>query len=101
MPREHVVSGAMPASLHSSLNDLAHKFASDVLDAIRSASLADLHAESGAGAALTHARHDKRTFRVETKGSEEVVARWSELGFSGTPPVQTVFEDAAPGTSVE
>jgi hypothetical protein len=30
-----------------------------------------------------------------------VVARWSELGFSGTPPVQTVFEDAAPGSSVE
>jgi hypothetical protein len=29
------------------------------------------------------------------------VARWNELGFSGTPPVQTVFEDSAPGSSVE
>jgi len=39
----------MPTSLHSSLNDLAHKFASDVLDAIRSAPLGDLHAESSPG----------------------------------------------------
>jgi hypothetical protein len=34
-------------SLRSSLNDLASNFASAVLDAIRSASIADLHAESG------------------------------------------------------
>jgi hypothetical protein len=40
----------MPTSLHSSLNDLAQKFASDVLGAIRSASLGDLQAESGGGA---------------------------------------------------
>jgi hypothetical protein len=36
-------------SLRSALNDLAHNFASSVLDAIRGASLADLHAEGGSG----------------------------------------------------
>jgi len=36
-------------NLRSALNDLAHNFASSVLDAIRSASLADLHAEGSGG----------------------------------------------------
>jgi hypothetical protein len=34
-------------NLRSTLNDLASSFASNVLNAIRSASIADLHAESG------------------------------------------------------
>jgi hypothetical protein len=42
----------------------------------------------------------KRT-KLSKQTYEQVVARWNELGFSGKPPVQTVFEDAAPGTSVE
>jgi len=32
---------------------------------------------------------------------EQVVARWSELGFSGKPMAMSVFEDSEPGTSVE
>ena len=32
---------------------------------------------------------------------EQVVARWSELGFTGKPPAVTVFEDSTPGTPIE
>ena len=46
-----------------------------------------------------------KNFSKRTKLSkpmyEQVVARWSELGFAGTPPAVTVFEDSAPGTPVE
>jgi 4-hydroxy-3-polyprenylbenzoate decarboxylase len=46
-----------------------------------------------------------KNFSKRTKLSkpmyEQVVARWSELGFEGKPPAVTVFEDAAPGSSVE
>jgi UbiD family decarboxylase len=46
-----------------------------------------------------------KNFSKRTKLSqpmyEQVVARWSELGFTGKPPVVSVFEDGAPGTSVE
>jgi hypothetical protein len=42
-----------------------------------------------------------KTFSKRTKLSkeayEQVVARWHELGLSGTPPAVTAFED---GTSV-
>lgn len=41
-----------------------------------------------------HTKLSKETY-------EQVVVRWNELGFSGKPPVQTVFEDSAPGTTVE
>ena len=65
----------MPASLHSSLNDLAHKFASDVLDAIRSASLADLHAESGAGRApRAPGRPRSATTKTTSKASRATLA---------------------------
>jgi hypothetical protein len=46
-----------------------------------------------------------KNFSKRTKLSrpmyEQVVARWSELGFSGKPPAIAVFEDSAPGSSVE
>src|ERR1700752_1678826 len=46
-------------------------------------------------------RHIK-TFSKRTKLSKEVydnvVARWQELGLSGTPPMVSVFEDGMPGS---
>jgi len=46
-----------------------------------------------------------KTFSKRTKLSkpmyEQVVARWNELGFTGKPMEMSVFEDSAPGTSVE
>src|SRR5579864_6536222 len=39
--------------------------------------------------------------KLDKKTYEQVAARWSELGFEGKAPVQTVFEDSAPGSSVE
>jgi hypothetical protein len=48
-------------------------------------------------------RHIKN-FSKRTKPSKaiygQVMARWNESGFSGKPPVHTVFEDSAPGSSV-
>jgi len=45
-----------------------------------------------------------KTFSKRTKLSkpmyEQVVARWTELGFSGRPMDLTVFEDSEPGASV-
>ncbi|MGB6535827.1 MAG: UbiD family decarboxylase [Xanthobacteraceae bacterium] len=42
-----------------------------------------------------------KTFSRRTKLSkpmyEQVVARWNELGFAGTPPAVSVFEDSKPG----
>jgi hypothetical protein len=64
----------MPTSLHSSLNDLAHKFAADVLGAIRAASLGDLQAESG-GAAVRRApgRPKGSTTKTLSKASRATV----------------------------
>jgi hypothetical protein len=45
----------MPSSLRQQLSELASSFASDVLDAIRSASIDDLLAETSAGAPPVHA----------------------------------------------
>jgi len=46
-----------------------------------------------------------KTFSKRTKLSkpmyDQVVARWNELGFAGKPMAVSVFEDSAPGTSVE
>jgi hypothetical protein len=70
--RSDVVSGAMPTSLHSSLNDLAHKFAADVLGAIRAASLGDLQAESG-GAAVRRASPKGSTTKTPSKASRATV----------------------------
>jgi hypothetical protein len=73
--RKHVVSGAMPTSLHSSLQDLAHKFASDVLGAIRSASLGDLRAESGGTSAPRGpGRPRGSTTKTPSKASRATVA---------------------------
>jgi hypothetical protein len=46
----------MPNALHSRLNDLASSFASAVLDAIKGASLKDLHSDGAAPAAGPRAR---------------------------------------------
>src|SRR6266851_2403774 len=48
-----------------------------------------------------HIKNFSKRTKLSKATYEQVVARWSELGFSGTPPVQTVFEDSAPGTKVE
>jgi 4-hydroxy-3-polyprenylbenzoate decarboxylase len=48
-----------------------------------------------------HIKNFSKRTKLSKATYEQVVARWSELGFSGTPPVQTVFEDSAPGSSVE
>ena len=65
----------MPTSLRSALNDLASNFASAVLDAIRSASLADLHAESGGAPRRSPGR---------PKGSAKKVSR-ATLAFRPAP----------------
>jgi hypothetical protein len=48
-----------------------------------------------------HIKNFSKRTKLSKATYERVVARWNELGFSGTPPVQSVFEDAAPGTNVE
>ena len=45
-----------------------------------------------------HIKNFSKRTKLSKATYEQVVARWNELGFSGTPPVQTVFEDSAPGT---
>ena len=48
-----------------------------------------------------HIKNFSKRTKLSKATYEQVVARWNELGFSGQPPVQTVFEDSGPGTKVE
>ncbi len=43
----------------------------------------------------------RRREGVDNADPRAGLERGNELGFSGTPPVQTVFEDSPPGSSVE
>ena len=49
---------------------------------------------------LRHIKNFSKRTKLSKATYDQVVSRWNELGFSGQPPVQTVFEDAAPGSSV-
>jgi hypothetical protein len=51
-------------NLRSTLDSLAHSFASSVLDAIRSASIADLHAETGGGPGRPRGTSTKTTSKA-------------------------------------
>jgi hypothetical protein len=59
-------------------------------------------AGSGTGGAYfgKYVKNFSKRTKLSKATYDQVVARWSELGLSGQPPVQTVFEDAAPGSSV-
>jgi 4-hydroxy-3-polyprenylbenzoate decarboxylase len=48
-----------------------------------------------------HIKNFSKRTKLSKETYDQVVARWNELGFTGKPPVLTVFEDAPPGSKVD